>query len=175
MRELRGTRYYFISGQGRGWAGIWSNILTNYVWPCKKQSNDPSQAGLDRYNRPCSAQSPDSLGLVPTTEIDPRTSRGTRTRNHDDGWSMLFIVYVLFYDRIHLDGSYDEIWVSLLSVIDRIFCQHLLASAGWSITLGITRRNESNCEAGLSPRSPHSFLHMERYMEQVTLFMIQSS
>ena len=53
-----------------GWeAGIWSNILTNYVWPCKKQSNDPSQAWLDRYNRHCSAESPVSLGLVPATEL----------------------------------------------------------------------------------------------------------
>ncbi len=54
----------------RGWeAGIWSNILTNYVWPCKKQSNDPSQAWLDRYNRLCPAQSPVSLGLVSSAEL----------------------------------------------------------------------------------------------------------
>ena len=64
MRISAATRYHVISGQS--WeAGIWSNILTNYVWPCKKQSNDPSQAWLDRYNRLCSAQSPDGLGLVP--------------------------------------------------------------------------------------------------------------
>ena len=68
LYEQLDTRYHFISGQS--WeAGIWSNILTNYVWPCKKQSNDPSQAWLDRYNRLCPAQSPVSLGLVSSAEL----------------------------------------------------------------------------------------------------------